>query len=79
MKIWKKGIFIINKLEIASHISNNCSDLFKNMLIADYNKRIKLNNVFKHPWIQSFQLKYKNVDNIKFQLFEKDIFLNFYH
>lgn len=44
--------------EIKAKISEECKDLIQKLLTIDSNKRIKINEIFEHPWVQKFESKY---------------------
>ena len=45
------------KLEFHRNISNECKDLIEKLL-SDKNKRIKINDIFEHPWVKKFEKEY---------------------
>ena len=45
------------KFEIHKKISKDCIDLMK-LLLAEKDKRIKINDIFKHPWVKKFEKVY---------------------
>ena len=59
----KKGEFYLNE-----KLSNEIKDLIKKCLIVDQNKRIKLNEIFNHPFFKDFNFN---------DLYEKNVPENF--
>jgi hypothetical protein len=45
------------KFEIHKKISKDCIDLMK-LLLAEKDKWIKINDIFKHPWVKKFEKVY---------------------
>ena len=45
------------KLEFHKNISKECKDLIEKLL-SDRNKRIKINDIFEHPWVRKFEKEY---------------------
>jgi len=44
-----------NKIVFKTETSQNCEDLIKKLLTKDKNQRIKMKEIFSHPWIVSFE------------------------
>jgi len=63
-EIFKKNVK--NKIRVKENLSDECKDLIKKMLTKDQNKRIKIEEIFAHPWIEKMQNP-KHIDskNIK--------------
>jgi len=46
-------------LKIEKNISESCADLIKKLLTPDINNRLKVKDIFYHPWVVSFEKEYK--------------------
>jgi len=46
-------------LKIEKDISESCADLIKKLLSPDSKNRLKVRDIFFHPWVQSFEGEYK--------------------
>lgn len=53
-----------NKLNFSKIISKECEDLIKKLLTHNKNERIKIKDVFLHPWVYSFEKEYQNMKTL---------------
>jgi serine/threonine protein kinase len=58
-------------LKFERPVSKNCEDLIRKMLSVDKNSRIRIKEIFYHPWVLGFEKDlgeetkiHKNTDNI---------------
>jgi len=51
-----------HNLKIEKSISANCSDLIKKLLSPDIKNRIKVKDIFTHPWVISFEKEYRDLN-----------------
>jgi len=58
-------------LKFERAVSKNCEDLIRKMLSVDKNSRIRIKEIFYHPWVIGCEKElndeskiYKNMDNI---------------
>jgi len=49
----------IGKFSIPEHVSSNCKDLLKKILVTDPNKRITIKQIKNHPWFKLYNIKGK--------------------
>ena len=49
----------IGKFTIPDHVSSNCKDLLKKILVTDPNKRITIKQIKNHPWFKLYNIKGK--------------------
>jgi len=54
-----------HNLKIEKNISANCSDLIKKLLSPNINSRIKVKDIFTHPWVVSFEKEYRKLNEEK--------------
>ena len=62
-----------NNLKVEKKISDDCSDLIKKLLTPDNQNRIKIKDIFRHPWVVFFEEEYKHEQLKKHKLREEAI------
>ena len=64
-----KNIIINKKPKPIEDISDNANDLLKGLLNKDPNKRLTIDEILKHPWLNNEEINAKNAN--KYHLFTK--------